>query len=279
MASSSGGSERFLKREAGPERPLEREAGPERPLEREAGPERPLEREAGPGAEQFAEVARALIAEGDVEHTLQKIVDLAVETIDGCDYAGISILRGGKGATPVATDQVVRSLDAIQYETGQGPCLDAIRDHEIFQTGDLGQEGRWPRFASRAHQETGITSMLCFRLFVAGDTLGALNLHSKAPDAFDEQARKVGVVFAAHAAMALSTAVHEEQMDEALASRDLIGQAKGILMAREGVTADEAFDMLRRASQRLNVKLRHVAGGVVEGSGSPAGDERSQGDA
>ena len=233
----------------------------------------------GPGAEQFVEVARILIAEGDVAQTLQKIVDLAVETIDGCDYAGISILKGGQGSTPVATDQVVRAVDAIQYETGEGPCLDAIRDHEVFQTGDLSQEGRWPRFSSRAHQETGITSMLCFRLFVAGDTLGALNLHSKAPDAFDERSRTAGVVFAAHAAMAMSTAVHEAQMEEALQSRDLIGQAKGILMAREGVTADQAFDMLRRASQRLNVKLREVAGGVVDQSGPSAGDQGGKGDA
>lgn len=236
----------------------------------------------GPGAQQFADVARALLREGDVEHTLQKIVDMAVETIDGCDYAGISLLKGTKGSTPVASDEVVRAVDAIQYETGEGPCLDAIRDHEVFESGDMARERRWPHFATQAHAATGITSMLCFRLFVAGDTLGALNLYSKAADAFDERSRTVGVVFAAHAAMAMSTAIHEEQMDDALASRDLIGQAKGILMAREGVDADGAFDMLRRASQRLNVKLRDVAGGIVDGSAhstAPAGDQGDEGGA
>jgi transcriptional regulator with GAF, ATPase, and Fis domain len=228
----------------------------------------------GGSADTFAGIARALLAEEDVQHTLQKICDLAVETIEGCDHAGISFLKGKNVTTPAASDDVPRAVDAIQYETGEGPCLDAIRDHEVFQSGDLGTERRWPKFASRAQRETGVTSVLCFRLFVEGDTLGALNLFSKAHDAFDEDSRTVGVVFAAHAALALSTAMHDEQMEEALQSRDLIGQAKGILMAREGITADQAFDMLRRASQRLNVKLRDVAGSIVSPeSGTPAGDE------
>jgi hypothetical protein len=112
---------------------------------------------------------------------------------------------------------------------------------------------------------------------VAGDTLGALNLHSKAANAFGEASRTVGLVFAAHAAVALSSAIHDEQMEDALQSRDVIGQAKGILMAREGVDAQEAFDMLRRASQRLNVKLRDVASGVIDRSGAAPGDEGGQG--
>ena len=238
----------------------------------------------GGSADAFAEIARALLAEGDVQHTLQKICDLAVETIDGCDHAGISFLKGRRVETPAASDDVPRKVDVIQYEVGEGPCLDAIREHEVFETGDLGREHRWPHFASRAQRETGITSMLCFRLFIEGDTLGALNLHSKAADAFGEESRTVGLVFAAHAAVALSTAMHEEQMEEALQSRDLIGQAKGMLMAREGINADEAFDMLRRASQRLNVKLRDVAQGIVNppdappGSSAP-GDEGHQGGA
>lgn len=229
---------------------------------------------AGGSADVFAEMARALLAEGDVQHTLQKICDLAVETIDGCDHAGISFLKGRKVETPAASDDVPRRVDAIQYEVGEGPCLDAIRVHEVFETGDLGHEDRWPRFASRAQRETGITSMLCFRLFVEGDILGALNLYSKAASAFGEESRTGGLVFAAHAAVGLSIAIHDEQMEEALQSRDVIGQAKGILMAREGISADQAFDMLRRASQRLNLKLRDVAGGIVNPpSAAPAGGQ------
>ena len=234
-----------------------------------------------PSAEVFADMARSLLAQDDVQHTLQKIVDLAVETLDGCDHAGITFLRGKEFSTPAASSDVPPTVDAIQYETGEGPCLDAIREHEVFRSGDLGSENRWPKFASRAQRETGITSVLCFRLFVNGDTLGALNLYSKSTDAFDEEASTVGSVFAAHAAVALSTAIHDEQLEQALDSRDVIGQAKGILMAREGVGPDEAFDMLRRASQRVNVKLRDVAAQVARGaqapqSAPPAGDEREQ---
>ena len=234
----------------------------------------------GGSADAFAAIARALLAEEDVQHTLQKICDLAVETIEGCDHAGISFLKGRNVTTPAASDDVPRAVDAIQYEVGEGPCLDAISEHEVFETGDLGREHRWSEFAGRAQRKTGITSMLCFRLFVEGDTLGALNLYSKAADAFDEESRTVGTVFAAHAAVALSTAIHDEQMEEALQSRDLIGQAKGILMAREGITADQAFDMLRRASQRLNMKLRDVAGAIVDpASAPPAGGKDDQGGA
>jgi hypothetical protein len=115
-----------------------------------------------------------------------------------------------------------------------------------------------------------VQSILALRLFIEETTLGALNLYSRRDDAFDDEARAVGAVFAAHAAVALSTAQHEAQMDEALASRDLIGQAKGILMARERVTSDKAFEMLRDASQRLNVKLRDLAERVTyTGEGPP----------
>jgi len=222
-----------------------------------------------PQPEVFAEMARSLLAEGDVQTTLQRIVELAVETIDGCDHAGVTVLHAGVFSTPASSDDVPVKVDAIQYETGEGPCVDAIRDHEVFKTGDLGHETRWPAFSARAQRETGVTSMMGFRLFVAGDTLGALNLFSKVTDAFDDAASASGSVFAAHAAIALSTALHDEQMSQALESRDIIGQAKGILMAKEGVTADEAFDMLRRASQRLNVKLRKLAEDVARTGVTP----------
>lgn len=226
-----------------------------------------------PNSELFAEVARSLLSQQDVQHTLQRIVDLAVETIAGCDHAGISFLKGRTGWTPAASDEISPLVDAIQYETSEGPCLDAIRTHEVFRTPDLGKEARWPLFSTRAVQDTGVRSMMSFRLFVEGDTLGALNLYSQATDAFDDAAQAVGLVFAAHAAVALSTSLHDEQMAEALQSRDLIGQAKGMLMAREGVNADEAFDMLRRASQRLNVKLREVAAGIIASGSPPAGQD------
>ena len=210
-------------------------------------------------ANTFADIARALLGEDDVEATLSKISTLAVEKIDGCDHAGVSLVQGRKISTPAASDDVPVRVDAIQYEADEGPCLDAIREQETFRTGDLATEDRWPKFSQRAAEETGIASMLSFRLFAEADTMGALNLYSKERSAFDDEAVAVGSVFATHAAVALAGAQHDEQMQQALQSRDVIGQAKGILMAQQGVTDQEAFDILRRASQRMNIKLRELA--------------------
>lgn len=221
----------------------------------------------------FGRVARLLLAEQGVERTLSKIGQLAVRTIDGCDHAGISLIEKRKVTTAGASDEVPVSVDAIQYETDQGPCLDAIRDHEVLQVDRMAEEDRWPQFAKRAAEETGVSSMLSLRLFAEEDTMGALNLYSTKPDAFDDEARELGSIFAAHAAVALSSARKEQQLEEALQSRDVIGQAKGILMARKGMTPDQAFETLRTASQRLNVKLREVADRVVTKSGEAAGTD------
>lgn len=216
-------------------------------------------------AETFAELARSLRAEGSVEATMDRIVKLAVQTIDGCDHAGISLVQGRAITTTAASDDVAVAVDAVQYQAGEGPCLDAIREHEVFTTEDLRQEQRWPNLSARAVEVSGVLSMLSFRLFIEEDTMGALNLYSRTEAAFDTDDATVGSVFAAHAAVALSAALKQQQLEEAVQSRDIIGQAKGILMAREQVTADEAFDMLRRGSQRLNIKLRELAGRIAAG--------------
>jgi transcriptional regulator with GAF, ATPase, and Fis domain len=214
-----------------------------------------------PGAllvERLTDIA-ALLDTGSVHETLQRTVDLAVKTIPGCEHAGISLVHGRKISTPAASDAVPLRVDAIQYEVGQGPCLNAIAEMQTFHTDDLANEARWPKFSARAQEETGVTSMLAFRLFARGQTLGALNLYSKKRAAFDEEADEIGVVFATLAAAALGAAQTEEGLKVAVGSRDVIGQAKGILMERHRITADEAFAMLARASQRLNVRLASVA--------------------
>lgn len=219
-------------------------------------------------AETFAKVARLLRSEQSVQATLDKIVELAVRTIDGCDHAGVTFVESGKMRTPAASDDVPRLVDAIQYAAGEGPCLDAIRVHEVFQTDDLRQEDRWPSFARRAADETGVISMLCYRLFIEVDTMGSLNLYSKAQAGFDAEDYAVGSVFAAHAAVALSAANRQDHLEKAIETRDVIGQAKGIIMARQHVSADEAFEILRRGSQRLNRKLRDVAEELTTGTNS-----------
>ncbi len=214
-------------------------------------------------AEVFADVARALTEEHDVEHTLDRICVLAVKTIDGCEAAGISIASGPHITSLSTSDPLPRILDDIQSETQEGPCVDAIKEHEVFLTGSLSQETRWPDFSRRAHEQTGVDSILSLRLFVSENTMGALNLYSTQADAFDDQDIAMGSVFAAHAAVALGHARREAQLEDKAATRDVIGMAKGIIMARQEVSDDEAFAILRRASQRMNVKIRELADRVV----------------
>lgn len=215
-------------------------------------------------AEVFGEVARSLATSGDLQATLDTIVKLAVEHLNGCDFAGISLIEGRKITSPASSNGVPRMVDCIQAEVDEGPCLDAIRQHEVFQTADLAAESRWPAFATRAHEETGIQSILSVRLFIEESTMGALNLYSTGRDAFDETDVALASVFAAHAAVAMSASRREENLERKAESRDLIGRAKGILMARSDLDDEQAFDLLRRASQRLNVKLVQVAEQVVD---------------
>lgn len=227
-------------------------------------------------ASTFADIARSLYAAGTVKETLQRIVDLSVETIDGCSGAGISFVAGENIVTPVWTEPVVLEVDEMQYLTGQGPCLDAIAQGQSFYADDLRSDDRWPAFGPMA-AAAGMRSLLSFCLF--GDTtLGALNLYARLPRAFGATDRGKALIFATHAGVALAAASELEQatqalgvelkrlehLHEALASRQVIGRAEGILMQRELITADEAFDLLRRASQHLNTKLREVAQIVVD---------------
>ena len=223
-------------------------------------------------AETFADVARTLLDEHDVDSTLDRICELAVTTVDASQAAGISIVEGKRISSHSTTNDVPRIVDGIQSETQQGPCVDAIKEHEVFLTGSLSQEQRWPDFAQRAHDETGVESILSVRLFASEDTFGALNLYSSERDAFDDEDIAVASVFAAHAAVALATAKREEDLEKKAGSRDVIGMAKGIVMVRQNVSEDEAFDILRRAAERLNVKLREVADRVVHPPAAETGE-------
>lgn len=219
-------------------------------------------------AEVFADIARQLQAQSSPEKTQERVTQAAVATIDGCDHAAISIIRRrGRFETVAATDDVPVEVDAIQYDTGEGPCLDAMSEHETYLIDDLAADERWPAFSRRAVEETGVRSMLSFRLFVQGDTIGALNLYSRHRAAFDEHSCAIGTVLAAHAAIALSAAQEYEragQLEDALQSNREIGMAIGVLMGRGGVSQEQAFTLLRGASQHLHRKLREVAVEVVD---------------
>ncbi len=221
----------------------------------------------------FSELALALFSSDSVAGTLQSIVDRATSTIDGCDAAGVLVVEAGVAGTSAISGTVVADLDAAQLGSGEGPCLDASSLGSTFYAEDLLDDARWPTFAPQA-VALGFRSVLAYPL-LDGRT-SALNLYGRLPSAFGATGRAQGLLFATLARLALNSAEDRESeekrsghLTEALRTRELIGQAQGILMERERITADQAFDVLRRASQHLNVKLREVAERLVETGEAP----------
>jgi GAF domain-containing protein len=222
----------------------------------------------------FAETARILFAAGSVTNTLLSVVDLAVSTIEGCDFAGLFLIDTGVVTTPVHTDPLVVEVDSLQHQTNEGPCLDAIAQRLIFYADDLDKDPRWPQFAPQATR-AGVRSVLALPLS-AHAQLGALNLYARYPSAFGVVDRAKAAILVSMASLALTVA-HSHEDDErravnlhaALSSRETIGEAMGILMERERITPEQAFDVLRRASQFLNVKLHEVAQNLIDTGEDP----------
>ncbi|HEY6746629.1 MAG TPA: GAF and ANTAR domain-containing protein [Mycobacteriales bacterium] len=210
-------------------------------------------------AETLSELSRTLQDQHDVEGTLQAIVLAATGTVPGADYASISaVVQRREVRTRAATGELPRAVDQAQYDTGEGPCLDSLYQQRTVRVPDLADEPRWPAFVART-KDLGLGSMLAIQLYVTGEDLGALNLHSTRPDAFDDESEQIGLLFAAHAAVALAGADEEAQLRTAIDSRDLIGQAKGILMERFKIGGQDAFRLLVLASQATNIRLYDVA--------------------
>lgn len=219
--------------------------------------------------ENLQELHGLLLSEETLQSTLERVTQLACATIQGCDSAGVTILEDSKVSTTAATDEFTYKIDADQYENREGPCLQALSSQEVVLMDDIAKDSRWPAF-SEAAAEHGLGSVLSFPLAARDQPLGALNLYSKSTTAFDDDSRSLGKLFASQASVAISNAqAYEgalrlaEQLKKAVESRELIGEAKGILMAQEGVTEDEAFEMLKKLSQNQNVKLREIAEKLV----------------
>lgn len=217
-------------------------------------------------ADDFAALARAVQAEGTVQHTLGAVCQLAVSAIDGVAYAAITVVRAGRRfGTLAASIGIPPVVDRIQYETGQGPCVDAIHSHQTVAW-DNRAAGRWPEFTSRMSTATGVRSMVSYAMCAQDNTLGALNLYSTRPDAFGDRSRLIGGIFAAHASIAMRVALDHEQignLQQALQTSRRIGAAVGILMCRHTITEDEAFQRVRSFSQNTNRKIRDIADDIV----------------
>ncbi len=224
--------------------------------------------------EVMGRMARQLQEEhGDVEGTLQAVTAAAVEVVPHADECGISYVIGRTRVEPRAwTSDLPRELDALQERVGEGPCLDAVWRRGFVRVDDVAADDRWPRFTRQA-RELGVGSMMCFRLFVQDDRLGALNVYSRTVGAFGDDSRDLGHMVAAHAAVAIAGARYEANLRRGMDTRDVIGQAKGILMERHRLTADQAFAVLDRVSNELGRKLVDVAVQLTD-TGAVPGDDR-----
>lgn len=210
-------------------------------------------------AKQLSEMARDLKHVEDSGSMLDAIVHAALELVPHAAHASVSLITGRRQIdSKAASSEIPRLVDALQSETGQGPCLDASYEERVVSVPDLSKDERWPDFSPAAFK-LGARSMLSFQLFVDGDHLGALNLFGDQVGAFDAESERIGGLVAAHAAVAVAGSQQLSQLTQALDTRDLIGQAKGILMERFKISAQEAFVLLSRASSTLNMKLRDVA--------------------
>jgi GAF domain-containing protein len=218
----------------------------------------------------------------DEDAALRCVTELSVAAIAACDAASLSIVGPARVTTRAATGEMATVLDEIQYRAGEGPCLDAIRTGTVSRLGPPSSTSTWPSFWQES-QTLGLARTLSAPVRVDGEIVGSLNLYCRSTESDLTHADELLVaLLATSAATALAAEVaaerHQvlvEQLNQALVSRDVIGQAKGILMAREGCTPDEAFDMMRRASQRLNQKLRDVAEHIAASANT--GSHGSQG--
>ncbi len=229
---------------------------------------------------EFSAVGAKLRGYAGVDEVLADLAEASLRLVPHAEHASTS-RRDRQGFVTVgATSDVPPRVDRIQYELGHGPCVDAVLEDSMFNTGDLRVDPRWPEFGRRTAEETGILSMLSFRLFFedagSAELLAGLNLYASKPQAFDEVDQTVLGLVATHGALAVSAAQQRRRADgltAALQSNRDIGAALGVLMARLLVTREQAFDLMRVASQRTNRKLRDIAQDVLDSGTLPFFEE------
>ena len=220
----------------------------------------------------FADLATELTGDHDLPLTFQRVVDRARETVEAADHVGLHLRKRRARATSVAaTDEVAATADELQEELREGPCVDAAFEQENFVVHDLRSDGRWPAWAARV-TELGVLSSFSIRLTAHETTVGALNLYADRPGAFDGD-QDVALIFASHAAQAMTQARLVSGLRNALDSRHTIGIAQGVLAVRFGISYERAFQVLHRYSNDHNLKLRDLAETVIEARGLPAAPE------
>ena len=204
--------------------------------------------------------------EPSVPATLERVVALVVEMVDACDAAAVVLLEDQAPSTVVASDETLRDLLVDSAELGATPARTVQDRQEPVHCDDLALDFRWPALGEQLSRRLGIHSLYALPLTRSDRLLGVLLAFAKITEAFDEEDQETARVLAMHATALLAGAIEQQQLERALSSRTVIGQATGIVMERYGLDATTAFDVLRRLSQTENVKLRDVATRVV-GSG------------
>jgi GAF domain-containing protein len=220
--------------------------------------------------ELWRELSRVVLVDRTLEQVLGDITALAARGIPGADSTSITLIRGERAFTAAHHGEMALAADELQYERGYGPCLDAGRGNVVLRIDDMRTEPRWPDYVSHV-LDTGVRSSLSVPLPYQGASIGALNIYSTRPEAFaTPESLDAGLQVAEGIAVAVVNAeAHAQVRDQArnmrvaMDSRAVIEQAKGVLMAQRHVDADQAFDILREASQRYNRKLRDIAEGIV----------------
>jgi GAF domain-containing protein len=215
-------------------------------------------------------LSRVVLVGRSLEDVLGEITAIATPGIPGAESTSITLIRGERGYTVAHDGEMALAADELQYQEDAGPCLDAGRGGVVLRVDDLRTETRWPRYTARV-VDTGARSSLSVPLPYQDATVGALNIYSGTPEAFaTPESLDAGLQVAEAVAVAVvnadahaQLADHARNMRVAMDSRAVIEQAKGVLMAQRHIDADQAFDILRDASQRYNRKLRDISEGIV----------------
>jgi GAF domain-containing protein len=230
------------------------------------------------------ELTGLLLEESSLLGLLEQVLELTAEAVASCAAVSVTVVdEQGRYVTAAASSPDARRIDATQYELDEGPCIDSLHTGEVHHLTDVFTEPRWPTFCARA-RELGYRTVLAVPLTAGNDTIGALNVFAGGPNGLSDEDIALTGRIAAPAATTLANARAygsvsrlAGQLQAALESRALIEQAKGIVMVRERCSPDQAFELLRQASQTSNRKLRDVAAALVthvaDGRRRPAGQD------
>jgi GAF domain-containing protein len=219
--------------------------------------------------ESVTRISGLLLSQEKLDAILELVVSLTSRTLPSATGVSVTLVREGEFTTATYSNEITKRVDEWQYAMGEGPCLSAATDGQVYLSHDISSDARWPDFGQMATKE-GITSVLAVPFVPMGQPIGTLNIYASERFSFDEDHVDIAKLFAEQAAIVIANSVAYSdailtngQLQDALESREVIGQATGVLMERERVSADRAFEILSDVSMRTNRKVREVAADVV----------------